>query len=165
MDLIRLAQQRDAATILDIYNHAILHTTSVYKYEVESIGERQQWLLEKEAQSLPVFVLEEAGTVIGFATYGPFRVYPAYKFTIENSIYIHPNYGGKGAASKLMARLIEHAKNANYKTMIACIDAENEASIKLHEKFGFTYSGTLSNVGFKFDKWLNLALYQLDLQL
>lgn len=162
--MIRLAEQKDAQAILDIYNDAILHTAAVYKYEEELLGERQQWLLEKEAQGIPVFVFEEEGIIIGFATYGPFRVYPAYKFSIENSIYVHPAHSGKGVASKLLTRLIEQAKEAGYKTMIACIDADNVASIKLHEKFGFTYSGTLSNVGFKFDRWLNLALYQLELQ-
>lgn len=162
--MIRLAEQKDAPAILEIYNNAILHTTAVYKYEEETLAERQQWLLEKEAQGIPVFVLEEDGAVIGFATYGPFRIYPAYQFSIENSIYVHPDHNGKGVASKLMARLIEQAKESGYKTMIACIDADNAASIKLHEKFGFTYSGTLSNVGFKFDKWLNLAMYQLELQ-
>ena len=162
--MIRLAEQKDAQAILEIYNDAILHTTAVYKYEEETLAERQQWLFEKEAQGIPVFVLEEEGTVIGFATYGPFRVYPAYQLSIENSIYVHPAHNGKGVASKLMERLIEQAKEAGFKTMIACIDAENEASIKLHEKFGFTYSGTLKNVGFKFDKWLDLALYQLELQ-
>ena len=162
--MIRLAEQKDAHAILAIYNDAILHTTSVYKYEEETLGDRQQWLLDKQAQGLPVFVLEEDGAVIGFATYGPFRVYPAYKFTIENSIYVHPEHSGKGVASRLMKQLIVQSKEAGYKTMIACIDADNAASIKLHEKFGFTHSGTLSNVGFKFDKWLNLAMYQLDLQ-
>lgn len=162
--MIRLAEQKDASAILEIYNDAILHTAAVYKYEEESLGERQQWLFEKEAQGIPVFVLEEEGAIIGFATYGPFRMYPAYKFSIENSIYVHPAHSGKGVASRLMTRLIEEAKEAGYKTMIACIDADNVASIKLHEKFGFTYSGTLSNVGFKFDRWLSLALYQLELQ-
>lgn len=162
--MIRLAEQKDVSAILEIYNDAIIHTTAVYKYEEESIGERQQWLLEKEAHGIPVFVYEEAGAVIGFATYGPFRVYPAYKFTIENSIYVHPEHSGKDVASKLMERLIEASKEAGYKTMVACIDADNAASIKLHEKFGFTYSGTLANVGFKFDRWLSLAFYQLELQ-
>lgn len=162
--MIRLAEKRDAQAILDIYNEAILHTTAVYKYDVEALGERQQWLLEKEAEGFPVFVLEEEGVVVGFATYGLFRAYPAYRYAIENSIYVHPKHGGKGVATKLMEALIEDAKEAGYKTMIACIDADNDASIKLHEKFGFTYSGTLTNVGYKFDRWLNLALYQLQLQ-
>lgn len=161
--MIRQAQAADVQAILTIYNDAILHTTSVYKYAEETLAERQLWLQEKKDKKLPVFVFEEEGVVIGFATYGPFRVYPAYQYTIENSIYVHPDHSGKGIASKLMTRLIEQAKQDNYKTVIACIDADNEASIKLHQKFGFTYSGTLSNVGYKFDKWLHLALYQLDL--
>jgi len=161
--MIRQAQQTDTQEILAIYNDAILHTTAVYKYVEETLAERQAWLKEKTDKNLPVFVFEEDGKVIGFATYGPFRLYPAYQYTIENSIYVHPDYSGKGIASKLMAQLIEQAKKDGYKTMIACIDADNTASIRLHKKFGFTHSGTLSNVGYKFDNWLHLALYQLDL--
>jgi L-amino acid N-acyltransferase len=161
--MIRFATEQDATAIVEIYNDAILHTTAVYKYEVESVEERLAWLQQKAQDNFPVLVFEDEGEVAGFATYGLFRLYPGYRYTIENSVYVHPNHVRKGIASKLMKALIEHAEHAGYKTIIACIDATNDASIVMHEKFGFTKSGVIENAGYKFDKWLHLALYQLQL--
>ena len=161
--MIRFATEQDAKAIVEIYNDAILHTTAVYKYELETLEERLAWLQQKAQDNFPVLVFEDEGELAGFATYGPFRLYPAYRYTIENSVYVHPNHVRKGIASKLMKALIEHAEHAGYKTIIACIDATNDASIVMHEKFGFTKSGIIENAGYKFDKWLHLALYQLQL--
>lgn len=161
--MIRLATQQDAAAILDMYNHAILNTTAVYKYEVESLQDRINWLAQKQRDGFPVFVYEENGEVVGFSTYGLFRVYPAYQYTIENSVYVHPNHSRKGIAKKLMQTLIDSAEREGYKTIIACIDESNEASIVMHEKFGFTKSGVIENAGYKFGHWLHLGMYQLQL--
>ena len=161
--MIRLATKKDAAAILEMYNDAILHTTAVYKYEVETLEQRIAWLQQKERDGYPVFVYEENGEVVGFATYGPFRVYPAYQYTIENSVYVHKNHTRKGIAKKLMKELIDHADHAGYKTIVACIDESNEASIVMHEKFGFTKSGVIENAGYKFGAWLHLGMYQLQL--
>ena len=161
--MIRLATEEDAAGIVEIYNDAILNTTAVYKYEVESFEERLAWLQQKAKDNFPVLVFEDGGEVAGFATYGPFHVYPGYRFSVENSVYVHPKHVRKGIASKLMKALIEHAEHAGFKTIIAYIDATNDASIVMHEKFGFTKSGVIENAGYKFDRWLHLALYQLHL--
>ena len=161
--MIRFATEQDVACIVEIYNDAILNTTAVYKYEVETLQERLEWLQQKEQDGFPVLVFEDGGEIAGFATYGLFRVYPAYRYTVENSVYVHPKHMRKGIASKLMKALIEHAEHAGYKTIIACIDMTNDASIVMHEKFGFMQSGVIENAGYKFDRWLHLGLYQLQL--
>lgn len=104
------------------------------------------------------------GEVAGYATYGSFRAYPAYQYTVEHSVYVHKNHYKKGIATKLMHVLINHATVHEVKTMVAGIDKENEASIVIHEKLGFTYSGTIRNAYYKFNRWLDLVFYQLDLQ-
>lgn len=154
----------DAAMILEIYNDVILTSTAVYKYEVESLEQRVAWLKEKEEAGFPVFVYEEAGEVVGFGTYGWFRPYPAYKYTIEHSVYVHKNHHQKGIGRKLMDKLIAQANAEGYAMMIAGIDASNLGSIRMHEKLGFIHSGTINKCAYKFGRWLNLAFYQLELE-
>ncbi|UTR08200.1 GNAT family N-acetyltransferase [Alkalihalobacillus sp. LMS6] len=159
--MIRPAEKTDLQEILTIYNHAILHTTSVYSYEPHTLDMRETWYTQKLEANHPILVFEEDNHVIGFATYGSFRAWPAYQYSIEHSIYVDPNQRKKGIASQLLTEIIALAKQNGYKTMIAGIDASNEQSIGLHKKFGFTYSGTIEKAGYKFDRWLDLAFYQL----
>ncbi|MCJ1655567.1 GNAT family N-acetyltransferase [Staphylococcus sp. NRL 16/872] len=161
--MIRNAKRQDLEAILDIYNEAILNTTAVYTYEAQTLQERESWFETKILANEPIFVYERDKKVVGFATYGQFRNWPAYLYSIEHSIYVDKCYRGKGIASQLLSHLIKDAKQRNYRTIIAGIDASNEGSIKLHEKFGFTHSGTIKNVGYKFERWLDLAFYQYDL--
>ena len=161
--MIRHATREDVAGILDIFNYNIVHSTAIYLYDEQTLEERLAWFDAKVEAGEPIFVYEVDGCIAGYATYGPFRPYVAYQYTIENSVYVHENFQRRGIAKQLMLRLIEEAKQARYKTMIACIDASNDGSKKMHEKLGFMYSGTLKNVGFKFEKWLNLDIYQLNL--
>ena len=160
--MIREMKLEDVEKILEIYNDAILHTTAIYKYQPETLEEKQQWFKNKHENGEPLFVYEEDGEVVGYATYGQFKPYPAYQYAVEHSVYIHNNHHRKGIGSKLMKFLIEEAKQREVKTMIACIDAENKGSILIHEKLGFTYRGTLKNTGYKFGRWLDLVFYQLD---
>lgn len=162
--MIRIATKDDLGAILDIYNEAIIHTTAVYTYEKTNIEERQLWFKQKVDQEIPVIVFEIDGKVAGFATYGPFRNWPAYQYTIEHSIYVDSSYHRKGIASQLLDELISIASSKGYKTMVAGIDASNKGSITLHLNKGFTHSGTLKNVGYKFDTWLDLDFYQLILK-
>ncbi|UBH15441.1 GNAT family N-acetyltransferase [Macrococcus armenti] len=162
--MIRLTTQHDLPKILDIYNHAIVNTTAIYTYEKTTLLERKQWMQQKENDGFPIFVFEVEGVVAGFATYGPFRNFPAYKHTIEHSIYVSPYYRHMGIGEKLLEHLITSAREEGYKTMVAGIDSENKGSIYLHKKFGFTYNGTIKSVGYKFNKWLNLDFYQLLLK-
>lgn len=161
--MIREATEKDIEAILDIYNEAILKTTAVYDYEPYTYQNRKQWFEEKRAANLPVIVFENQGEVIGFATYGPFRDRPAYQYTIEHSVYVKEKSGGKGVGSILLKDIIEIAKKNGFKTMVAGIDATNIGSIKLHKKCGFEYAGTIKNSGYKFNQWLDLAFYQLEL--
>ena len=161
--MIRQANIEDVQAMLDIFNKNILQSTAIYMYETQTLEQRQEWFKGKQERDEPVFVYEEQGEVIGYATYGPFRPYPANLYTVEHSVYVHENHYRKGVGEKLMHTVIEHAKNRGIKTMVGGIDATNIASIRAHEKLGFTYSGTIKNAGYKFDKWLDLAFYQLDL--
>jgi L-amino acid N-acyltransferase YncA len=161
--MIRLATKEDLPAILEIYNDAILNTTAVYTYEAQTLENRVQWFDTKTANGEPIFVYELDNKAVGFATYGSFRDWPAYQYTIEHSIYVDKNYRGNGIAQKLLTELLTDVKAKGYKTIVAGIDATNDKSIHLHKKFNFTYSGTITNVGYKFDQWLDLAFYQLDL--
>ncbi|EOC4729513.1 N-acetyltransferase family protein [Staphylococcus aureus] len=162
--MIRCAKKEDLNAILAIYNDAIINTTAVYTYKPQTIDERIAWFETKQRNHEPIFVFEENGSVLGFATFGSFRPWPAYQYTIEHSICVDASARGKGIASQLLQRLIVEAKAKGYRTLVAGIDASNEASIKLHQKFAFKHAGTLTNVGFKFNQWLDLAFYELDLQ-
>lgn len=162
--MIRCAKKEDLNAILAIYNDAIINTTAVYTYEPQTIDERIAWFETKQRNHEPIFVFEENGSVLGFATFGSFRPWPAYQYTIEHSIYVDASARGKGIASQLLQHLIVEAKAKGYRTLVAGIDASNEASIKLHQKFNFKHAGTLTNAGYKFDYWLDLAFYELDLK-
>ena len=162
--MIRCAKKEDLNAILAIYNDAIINTTAVYTYEPQTIDERIAWFETKQRNHEPIFVFEENGSVLGFATFGSFRPWPAYQYTIEHSIYVDASARGKGIASQLLQHLIVEAKAKGYRTLVAGIDASNEASIKLHQKVNFKHAGTLTNVGYKFDYWLDLAFYELDLK-
>ncbi len=100
---------------------------------------------------------------MGFASYGRFREQPAFKYTIEHSVYLHPDFRGRGVAKELMLQLIQFAKQQDYHVMVGAIDLENEGSIYLHQRLGFKHSGTISQAGFKFGRWLDLGFYQLTL--
>ena len=161
--MIRLAEYNDLKTILEIYNDAILNTTAIYDYKLHTIEDRKSWYEGKIQNGLPVLVFEESNRVVGFATFGPFRDWPAYKYTIEHSVYVHKDYRGRHIGIKLMKELIKIANERGYATMVAGIDADNEVSKVIHEKLGFIFSGTIQKSGYKFGKWLNLDFYQYEL--
>jgi L-amino acid N-acyltransferase len=161
--VIRLAQEKDLQGILDIYNDAVLHTTAVYTYKAQTLESRKLWYKQKLEDGFPVIVYELDNKVVGFATFGPFRPWPAYKYSIEHSIYVDSSYRRKGIATSLLKEIIAMANEREYMTLIAGIDAANEKSIAMHEKFGFVHSGTITKAGYKFNTWLDLAFYQLNL--
>lgn len=162
--MIREATKKDLPAILEIYNDAILNTTAVYDYKAHSLADRTQWYEKKKQDGYPLVVFEKDDKVVAFATFGPFRAWPAYKYTIEHSVYVHKDYRNKGIATNLMQEIIKIATAREYATLVAGIDAANQNSIKFHEKMGFTFSGIIRKAGFKFGKWLDLAFYQLDLK-
>ncbi|MED1559101.1 GNAT family N-acetyltransferase [Bacillus paramycoides] len=161
--MIRVATKKDLTFILNIYNDAILNTTAVYAYKPVTLENRKDWYEQKQADGYPILVYELDNKVVGFATFGPFRAWPAYKYSIEHSVYVDKEYRKNGIGSSLMEELITIAKEREYMILIAGIDAENEKSIAMHKNFGFVYSGTISKAGYKFNRWLDLAFYQLEL--
>ncbi|MDX2049472.1 MAG: GNAT family N-acetyltransferase [Chitinophagaceae bacterium] len=160
---IRNATERDLPALLEIYNDIILHTTAVYDYEPHTLEMRQVWFKTKVEQGFPVFVAEEDGKILGFSSIGPFRAWAAYKYSVENSVYVASSERGKGIGKLLIPPLIEAAKQLKLHTIIAGIDATNEASIKLHKSFGFAEVAHFKEVGWKFERWLDLKFLQLVL--
>lgn len=162
--IIQCSFDKHASDILDIYNEVIETSTAMYDYQKRTMENMRDWFQTKTERDFPVIGLEsENGTLMAFGTYGPFRTQPAYKYTIEHSIYIHQNFRGQGLGHILLELLIQSAKDNHYHAMIAGIDADNQGSISLHEKHGFKLVGTMPEVGYKFERWLTLALYQLIL--
>lgn len=153
--------EADLPQILDIYNEVILHTTAVYDYEPHTLEMRKQWFTVKKEQGLPVFVAEEADRVLGLSSFGPFRAWAAYQYSVENSVYVAADARGKGIGKLLIPPLIESAKTLKMHTIIASIDATNTASLQLHRYFGFEEVAHFKEVGWKFGKWLDLKFLQL----
>lgn len=164
MITIRPAEEKDLPEILEIYNWSIIHTTSVYSYAAHTPEMRKKWLEEKKAANHPVFVAEKDSKVAGFIAYGPFRAWPAYKYTVEHSVHVHQDYRRQGIAAMLLKKLIESAKQNNVHALIGAIDASNHASIQLHEQSGFKEVGHFKEVGYKFNQWLDLKFFQLLLE-
>lgn len=160
---VREATANDIPALLAIYNDVILHTTAVYDYEPHTIAMRAEWFNTKKQQSFPVFVAEEGEEIIGFSSIGPFRAWAAYKYSVENSIYVAAGARGKGVGKLLLPPLIDAAKQLGMHTILAGIDAGNTASIQLHRHFGFEEVAHFKQVGWKFDRWLDLKFLQLIL--
>ncbi len=154
---------RDGHAIQAIFNHAIAHTTALYEYEPRDLARIADWFAQKEGKYPVLGAFDDDGHLMGFASYGPFRGFPANLYSVEHSVYVHPDRRGKGVAETLMQALIAAAREQQLHMMVGAIDATNGASIALHQKLGFSHAGTLKEVGFKFERWLDLAFYQLKL--
>jgi L-amino acid N-acyltransferase len=154
---IRSAVRDDCPGILAIYNDAVLKTTASYDYEPRTLGHRQTWFDDRTSAGLPIFVAEEAdGRIVGWSALNRFHDRPGYRFTVENSVYVAEDRRGQGIGALLLAPLIEAAGRLGLRAIIACIDAENLASIRLHARFGFEQVGHFRKVGYKFDRWLDV---------
>lgn len=162
--IVRDATMEDAEAIRAIYNDAVLNTTAVFDYAAREPQAQRDWLQAKTDQKLPVLVAEESGTVLGYASYGPFRPWPAYLYTAENAIYIAPQSRGRGIGTLLLQPLLQIASERGLRTMIAGITADNAASLRLHEKLGYVQAGVIREAGWKFERWLDLVFLQRMLQ-
>jgi L-amino acid N-acyltransferase len=164
MNLVDCRSEVHGSAMLDIINEAIRHTTAIYDYQPRTPADMQNWFTVKEKAGFPVLGLEDkAGNLIGFASYATFRAFPAYRYTIESSVYIHNRARGKGYGHVLMRELIQRARSQDIHTLVACIDMQNSASIRLHESLGFTCSGVIREAGYKFGRWLDAGFFQLIL--
>lgn len=164
MITVRQATENDLLQMLEIYNDIIIHTTAVWDYNPHTMEMRQIWFNTKKEQGFPVFVAEENNKIVGFSTIGPFRTWAGYRFTVENSVYVANDCRGRGVGKLLLSPLIDAAKKLQLHSIIAGIDADNIVSIELHKKFGFTEAAHLKEVGYKFDRWLDLKLLELIIQ-
>ncbi len=165
MQIVTCTLEIHGTAILDILNEAIVNTTALYDYRPRTPDSMKEWFGVKRSGNFPVIgAVDDSGTLLGFASYGKFRPHAAYKYSVEHSIYIRHDHRGKGLAFMLMQQLIDTARQQDYHTMIGGIDATNAASIRLHERLGFTHAGTIREAGFKFGRWLDLAFYQRILQ-
>lgn len=161
--ILRDAIDADLAAIRDIYNHAVEHTTAIWNEVLVDIDNRRQWWSARIAKGYPVLVAERDGKVYGYASYGDWRAFDGYRHTVEHSVYVDREARGAGIGEQLMRALIERAAAGKVHVMIAGIEAENQASIRLHEKLGFRVVGTFSEVGIKFGRWLDLTCMELRL--
>ena len=161
---IRNAQPGDAAAIAVIYGHYVETTTFTFEEMPPDVAEIAARMAKIAAAGLPYLVAERAGAVAGYAYAAPFHTRSAYRFTIENSVYVAPDQAGQGLGTALMQRLIADCAARGYRQMIARIgDAQNIASLKLHRKLGFRPVGELRAVGLKFGRWLDVVELQLAL--
>jgi L-amino acid N-acyltransferase len=163
-DIVSCTHERHATAILGILNDAIVNSTALYDYQPRLSESMAGWFKTKESGRFPVIGAEDnTGKLLGFATYGTFRNWPAYKYTVEHSVYVHRDHRGNGIGYALMERLISLAEKQDYHVIVGGIDQSNSASVGLHQKLGFEHAGTVRQAGFKFGRWLDLSFYQLVL--
>ena len=160
--IIRPATRTDLPGILEIYNDAVLNTTATYDYEIRTLEHRIAWFEDHQKTNYPVFVAEiEEGRIVGWSALNRYHDRVGYRFTSENSVYVAADQRGKGLGKLLLAPLIDAARERGIQAIIAAIDAENEASIRLHARFGFERVGHFKKVGFKFGRWLDVVYMEL----
>ncbi len=151
----------DCAGILEIYNEAVLHTTASYDEQPRTLEHREEWFDAHERDGYPVWVaVTGAGEVVGWSALNRFHDRVGYRFTCENSIYIAEPWRGRGLGSHLLQPLIRSAEERGLHAILAVIDADNAASIRLHERHGFIRAGHFKQVGFKFGRWLDVVYLQ-----
>ena len=156
---IRKVQETDLPAITDIYNDAIRHTTATFDTEQKTLDNRKQWL-EQHSQKYPVVVAALNEKVIGWASLSKWSERAAYDDTAEISVYIHPDFRGKGIGRQLMQQVLHDGKKGGLHTVLSRITQDNEISIHLHKEMGFKIVGTLKQVGKKFGQLLDVTMMQ-----
>ena len=163
---LRQATERDVPHMLEIYNHYVANSTVTFDEDALTLKEMRHKFRDVERLGFPWIVAESpSGMIFGYAYVTPWKAKAAYRYTVEDSIYLSPAATGKGIGKALMARMLDDAKAAGIKEVIAVIaDRGADASIAMHEKFGFTKIGEMGKVGFKFGRWLGTVLMQKSLK-
>jgi len=161
---IRTAEASDIGAITEIYAHHVLHGTGSFEIEPPDVEEMTRRMAEIVSRGLPYLVAQSGMEIVGYAYAALYRTRIAYRFTLEDSVYVHHAYMGRGIGALLLKQLIVGCKKWGCRQLVAVIgDSENTASVRVHEKLGFQHSGVLRAVGFKFDRWLDTVFMQLPL--
>lgn len=156
---IREATEGDVGDITRIYNHAIDNTTATFDVEPKTIGDRMKWF-NSRTHAYPVIVATVDGRVVGWGEIRRYGQRKAYRYTVEDAVYVDPERQGEGIGTALLSALIKIAVHKGYHTMIALIVEGNDASVSMHRKFGFEDVGIMREVGWKFDRWLDVIVMQ-----
>ncbi|MGB4488108.1 GNAT family N-acetyltransferase [Pseudomonas veronii] len=161
--MIRDATEQDLPAIRDIYNDAVLNTTAIWNEQLVDLANRQAWFTARQAQRYPILVAVDNDEVTGYASFGDWRPFEGYRYSVEHSVYVRNDQRGKGLGPRLMQALIERARTGGKHVMVAAIESSNQASLRLHERLGFSTTGQMPQVGIKFGRWLDLTFMQLTL--
>lgn len=159
---IRKATNADLPAINDIYNHYVQHSTCTYQEEPEPMADREQWF-HHHGELHPVIVAAAGDRIVGWGSLSAYHKRSAYRRTVENSVYVHPEHHRRGIGSLLLQDLIRRTRELGHHAIIAGIDGEQTASVALHARFGFEKVGHLKAVGFKFGRWLDVIYMELRL--
>ncbi|MGR3963577.1 N-acetyltransferase family protein [Pseudomonas sp. 910_23] len=161
--MIRDATEHDLPAIRAIYNDAVLNTTAIWNEQPVDLANRQAWFSARQAQQYPILVAVENDEVTGYASFGDWRPFEGFRYSVEHSVYVRNDQRGKGLGPLLMQALIERARSCGKHVMVAAIESGNLASVHLHERLGFITTGHMPQVGIKFGRWLDLTFMQLTL--
>ena len=163
---VRKAKDSDVGAITDIYAYHVLHGAGSFEIEPPDAVEMARRMADVVSRGLPYLVAESDNTVVGYAYAALYRARVAYRFTLEDSVYVHYSHAGRGIGAALLEELIRACREWGCRQLVAVIgDSENTASVRVHEKLGFQHSGVLRGVGFKFDRWIDTVFMQLPLNL
>lgn len=161
---IRDALASDLNAIVDIYNDVLASSTAIFSETPVDVAERRTWWSARVSAGYPVLVAVDQQALVGFASFGDFRSWPGYRFTVEHSVHVRADYRGRGVGSALMVELLARARAAGKHMVVGGIDASNVASLGFHEKLGFQRSAELPQVGYKFGRFLDLVFVSKRLQ-
>ena len=157
---VRIAAAGDAEAVAGIYNHYVARTVVTFEEEPVPAGEISRRIAEVQAAALPWLVAEREGAAVGFAYAAPWRARRAYRFSTEVTVYVAPERGGRGIGSALYAHLLAGLRDRNIHSVMGGIALPNEASVALHEKFGFKKVAHFEQAGFKLDRWVDVGYWQ-----
>lgn len=161
---IRDADEQDVPGILAIYNDVLTTSTAIYRDDPATLASHREWFRQRTALGYPILVCHDEHGVAGFASFGDFRPWPGYRFTVEHSVHVRGDCRGRGIGAALMRPLIGRAQALGKHVIIAGVDAENAASRRFHERLGFVPVAHFREVGFKFGRWLDLVFLQRILE-
>lgn len=159
--LVQAATLADAEAMRAIYNDAVANTTATMDTEPRSSERQEAWLAAHDGDPYPALVaVDAAGAALGWAALSPYNPKPGYRTTAEVSVYVHPARRGQGVGSALLGALVDAARERGFCLLLSLVTADNEASLRLHARHGFTFVGTLRRVGRKFNAWVDVTFLE-----